>query len=74
MLARRLRHREASLSHERERLRDADRRCRRQGRELADGVPDDVVRLDSSRLQRREHRKARGDERRLLHVGLDELL
>src|SRR5581483_3590398 len=42
--------------------------------ELADGVADHVVGLDSPQAQRDEDREARGDERRLLDLGVLELL
>ena len=75
MLPRRLGHREAALAR---RARSPPRSIiapgRRERRELADRVADDVVRLDPARAQRGEHGEARGDERRLLHLGLDEVL
>ena len=43
-------------------------------RELADRVADDDVRLEPRLADRREDREARRDERRLLHLGLDEVL
>ena len=50
-----------------ERLRRGERR------ELADGVPDDEVRLDAANADRLVDREARRHERRLLVLGLDEL-
>src|ERR671935_4289 len=42
-------------------------------RELADRVTDDEVGLDPALANRGEEREARGDQRRLLHLGVDEL-
>jgi hypothetical protein len=74
VLARCLGHRQPALAYEPDGLLDADRRCSRQRCELADRVADDVVGLDAARLERGEDGETRGDERRLLHLGLDELV
>jgi hypothetical protein len=74
MLARGLGHREPALPDERDRLDGVERLGRRQRGELADRVPDDDVRMDPPLAQRREDGEARDDERRLLHLRLDERL
>ena len=74
MQARSLRHREASLAHEPDRLARPHRRDRRECGELADRVADDDVRLEALGPDRRQDRKRRRDQRRLLHLGVDELL
>ena len=74
LLARRLGHREAALAHELDRLLERHRVGGRERCELADRVADDVVGLDAARAQRREHGEAGRDERRLLDLGLDQLL
>ena len=69
-----LRHRDPALADELERLLDGHRACRGDRGELADRVADDEVRLDAARADRREHGERRGDERRLLHRGVDEVV
>ncbi len=51
-----------------------ERPCSCERRELADRVADDDVRLEAALAHRREDREARGDERRLLYLRVDELL
>jgi hypothetical protein len=74
VLARGLGHRQAALTDEPDRI--VVRECLRGGErgELADRVADDDVRLEAVLLQRGEHREAGGDEGRLLHLRVDELL
>ncbi len=67
-----LRHRETALAHETDRLTRAQRRHGCQGGELPDRVPDHDVGLDPLGPDRGQDGKARRDERRLLHLGLDE--
>ena len=73
-LARGLRHRQPPLAHEPYRLAGPERAGRRERGELADRVADDDVGLESALPHRGENRQARRDERRLLHLGLDEIL
>src|SRR5437763_13875062 len=74
MLPRRLGHRKATLAHERDcLLRVHHRRCRESG-ELSDGRPDDVIRAESAGTQDRQDGQTRGDQRRLLYLGLHQLL
>ena len=67
-------HRQAPLADERYRLLDSEGLGCRQGGELADRVADDEVRPVAVATQGGQHGEARGDQRRLLHLGLDELL
>src|SRR6185436_18548813 len=73
-LTRGLGHRQAALADECDRLGRADGADRRQRRELADRMADDDVRLEPGLTDRRQNRETRGDERRLLHLRLDEIL
>ena len=70
----RLGHREPALAHEADRLAGARCADRRERGELADRVADDDVGLEPLGPDRRQDGEARRDERRLLHLGLDELL
>ena len=74
VLAGGLGHRQAALAHERDRLGRADRADRRERRELADRMADDDVGLEPGLADGRQDGEARGDERRLLHLRLDEIL
>ena len=67
-------HRQAALADEGDRLGRADGADRRERRELADRMADDDVRLEPGLADRRQDGEARGDERRLLHLRLDEIL
>ena len=69
-----LRHRETALAHEADRLTRAQRRHGRERGELPDRVPDHDVGLDPLGPDRGQDGEARRDERRLLHLGLDERL
>src|SRR5262249_28264291 len=69
-----LRHREPALTDEADRLAGADGACGGERGELAHRVPDDDVGFQPTLAERRENREARGDERRLLHLRVDELL
>ena len=73
-LARGLGHCEPSLTDESDRLFGRERIRRGKCRELADGMADDVIRLDASRFQRGQHREAGCDECRLLDGRIDELV
>ena len=57
-----------------DRLLRVQRLRRRERRELAHRVSDHIVGRDPAQAQHGEHGKARGHERRLLDLGLDELL
>src|SRR5581483_9639714 len=70
----RLGHGGSPLAHERDRLAQRQRLRRAERRELADRVADDDVWADAARTERRVEREAGGDERRLLHLGVDEIL
>ena len=70
----RLGHREPALAHEPDRVAGLERARGRERRELADRVPDDDVRLETALAHGCEDREARGDERGLLHLRVDELL
>ena len=74
VLLRRLGHRQPALAHQRDRVGDRQGAGRAERGELADRVADDVVRDDSARAQRRIERKRRRDQRRLLHLGVDQSL
>ena len=74
MLPRRLGHGKTALANERNRLLRLQRGSGCERRELADRVADHVVGLDPGGLQRREQREAGRDERRLLDLGVDEIL
>ena len=69
-----LRHRETTLTHEPDRLARAHCRDRRQRSELADRVTDDEVRLESLGPDRSQDGERRRDQRRLLHLGVDQLV
>src|SRR5690242_6597450 len=68
------RHREPTLTDKRQRLFGRKGIRGRERCELADRVPDHVVRLDPARLQRSENRQAGRNERRLLDRGVEELV
>jgi hypothetical protein len=71
VLLRGVRHGQAPLSHEADRLLDPEGTRGRKSGELADRVAHDEVGLDSSRANRSEDREARRNEGRLLHLCLD---
>ena len=74
MRGRRFGHREPALADEGDRLVVRQRLRRSERRELADGVADDEVCLDPAVAQGSENRQRGGDEGRLLHGGVHELL
>ena len=67
-------HREPSLAHEPYCLACSQRPGGGKCRELADRVTDDDVGLEPALTHRSEDRQGRRDQRRLLHLGVDEIL